>query len=893
MAARSRRPWLSVVLGLVLGFTVASWLIAPKVAQLSERKRRGSGGGGGGGGHGGPLNGGGSNSLCAFYGRVAGLPGGRSQLRPGEEAPGAAEAAGGLGGASLRSSLWEKEGEQQQLPPPPPPPPAAEDQPVPTLPLGAAGKGAATQGEEEGEGEEGAGRHGSSHNGSGDYGGAPGCAKTRHFLYVGVMTAQKYLSSRALAAQRTWVRSISGRVEFFSSEGSLPPPAQRGEQPLPVIALPGVDDSYPPQKKSFMMLKYMHDHYLDTYEWFMRADDDVYIKGEKLEEFLRSLNSSKPLYLGQTGLGNIEELGKLGLEPGENFCMGGPGMIFSREVLRRMVPHIGECLREMYTTHEDVEVGRCVRRFGGTQCVWSYEMQQLFHENYEHNRKGYIQDLHNSKIHTAITLHPNKRPAYQYRLHNYILTRKISELRYRTIQLHRESALMSKLSNEEMSRDDQLLGMMPSFNRFQPRDRNEVIEWDFLTGKLLYTTAENQPPRQSINSILRAALDDAIMQVMEMINENSKSRGRLIDFNEIQYGYRRVDPLHGVEYILDLLLLYKRHKGRKVTVPVRRHAYLQQLFSKPFFREEEELDVRSLVESENSDIQSFSFLSDSLNIFSSFQGTKEIRGISDKKIHILVPLTGRYDIFLRFMENFEKTCLIPKQNVKLAVILFNSDSSQGSSKHLELISEYQNKYPTADISIVPMTGAFSRGLGLDMASSQFGNDTLLLFCDVDLIFTPDFLQRCRANTIQGQQVYYPIIFSQYDPKVTYGGSPPKDSTFVFTKKTGFWRDYGFGITCIYKSDLVNAGGFDTSIQGWGLEDVDLFTKVINSGLKAFRSQEVGVVHIFHPVHCDPNLDPKQYKMCLGSKASSFASAMQLAEIWLEKHLGVRYNQTLS
>lgn len=100
----------------------------------------------------------------------------------------------------------------------------------------------------------------------------------------------------------------------------------------------------------------------------------VSFSGEKLEEFLRSLNSSKPLYLGQTGLGNIEELGKLGLEPGENFCMGGPGMIFSREVLRRMVPHIGECLQEMYTTHEDVEVGRCVRRFGGTQCVWSYEV---------------------------------------------------------------------------------------------------------------------------------------------------------------------------------------------------------------------------------------------------------------------------------------------------------------------------------------------------------------------------------------------------------------------------------------------------------------------------------------------------------------------------------------
>ncbi|NP_001082817.1 chondroitin sulfate synthase 3 [Danio rerio] len=298
MALRSRRPLVSVIVGVFLGFTAASWLVVPRVVETSVKNRR--------------------SSVCTYYSNA------RAQAKVSDTA----------------HSTSSTNGRRKQL-----------------QPLFSSQEGSD-------EGEEELYRTGNSSDAAGPI------PPANSFLYVGVMTAQKYLASRAVAAYRTWTPSIPGRVEFFSSEGSerVPLPI-----PVPVISLTGVDDSYPPQKKSFMMLKYMHDHYLDKYEWFMRADDDVYIRGEKLESFLRSLNSSKPLYLGQTGLGTTEELGKLALEPGENFCMGGPGMIFSREVLRRMVPHIGSCLREMYTTHEDVEIGRCVRRFGGTQCVWSYE----------------------------------------------------------------------------------------------------------------------------------------------------------------------------------------------------------------------------------------------------------------------------------------------------------------------------------------------------------------------------------------------------------------------------------------------------------------------------------------------------------------------------------------
>lgn len=269
MAVRSRRPWMSVALGLVLGFTAASWLIAPRVAELSERKRRGS-------------------SLCSYYGRSAAGPGARQPLpqpqprpRPDQSPPPARQERQGppllepaAGVTSFRSSPWQ-------------PPPPLQQRRRGREPEGATGLPGAPVAEGEPEEEDGGaagqrrgGRPKSSHNGSGDGGAAAPSSRPRDFLYVGVMTAQKYLGSRALAAQRTWARFIPGRVEFFSSQQppnaglGLPPP------PLPVIELPGVDDSYPPQKKSFMMIKYMHDHYLDKYEWFMRADDDVYIKGD-------------------------------------------------------------------------------------------------------------------------------------------------------------------------------------------------------------------------------------------------------------------------------------------------------------------------------------------------------------------------------------------------------------------------------------------------------------------------------------------------------------------------------------------------------------------------------------------------------------------------------------
>uniref|UniRef100_F1LCV4 Chondroitin sulfate synthase 1 n=1 Tax=Ascaris suum TaxID=6253 RepID=F1LCV4_ASCSU len=146
-------------------------------------------------------------------------------------------------------------------------------------------------------------------------------AKEPRLLLVGVMTAAKYVDTRAYNVWRTWGQHIPGKILFFVAEHT-----KTIHDGMPLVQLKGVNDIYPPQKKSFAMLKWMADNHLNDFDWFMRADDDLYVRGDKLERLLRSLDSDKAQFLGQAGLGNSAEYGQLALGQQDNYCMGGPGV---------------------------------------------------------------------------------------------------------------------------------------------------------------------------------------------------------------------------------------------------------------------------------------------------------------------------------------------------------------------------------------------------------------------------------------------------------------------------------------------------------------------------------------------------------------------------------------
>lgn len=203
----------------------------------------------------------------------------------------------------------------------------------------------------------------------------------RKGLLVGVITAEKYLISRAKTLYETWGKEMTKLIFFVAADCKVPSHLQTV---LPIVKLDGVSDqTYPPQRKVFTMLKYMYDHFIDEYDWFMRADDDVYIRSGAFEELLGKLDPQQKIYLGRAGMGKAEDLKRLQLLPHEKYCMGGPGVVLSQSALRVLAPHLEMCLSaivhhnkhsDMPWYNEDVELGRCVSRVVGIQCSVSKEV---------------------------------------------------------------------------------------------------------------------------------------------------------------------------------------------------------------------------------------------------------------------------------------------------------------------------------------------------------------------------------------------------------------------------------------------------------------------------------------------------------------------------------------
>lgn len=249
---------------------------------------------------------------------------------------------------------------------------------------------------------------------------------------------------------------------------------------------------------------------------------------------------------------------------------------------------------------------------------------------------------------------------------------------------------------------------------------------------------------------------------------------------------------------------------------------------------------------------------------------------SKEWINLIVPLSGRVETFVQFMEMFVEQCINTDGRVFLTIVYFGEE---GKEEVKQILKSTAKQHNYDHYKFIERSDGFSRGVGLLAgAEAWIDGNVLLFFCDVDVTFQPGFLDRCRLNTTPGIKVYYPIVFSLYNPSIVYSyrdDMPSWKEQQVLKRDSGFWRTFGFGMTCMYRADFLFMRGFDVKIQGWGMEDVKLYRKFSQSNLNIIRAPDHGIFHMWHEKSCDPHLPLAQYNMCLGSKALGEASHVQL------------------
>ena len=234
-----------------------------------------------------------------------------------------------------------------------------------------------------------------------------------------------------------------------------------------------------------------------------------------------------------------------------------------------------------------------------------------------------------------------------------------------------------------------------------------------------------------------------------------------------------------------------------------------------------------------------------------------------------------------FLSNWELEISNTNENVSLTFAVMEGKRNKGQYNEVyKDVHAIKTNHPLQPIYVLKSKHFFQRAYAVQRGANTFSAGVIAIFPRHRLFNNQRYSARkLETNTIITKQVYFPIVFSQYNPmykKINI--SIPIDNYNNFSYSNGHWRIDGFGMFSIYKSDLTTVGGFNTNIKGWGNEDVDFMERVLKKRLSAFRAPSLSLAHIFHSKFCYKKLSKAQYISCEKVKWETDGSLQTMMEI---------------
>lgn len=156
------------------------------------------------------------------------------------------------------------------------------------------------------------------------------------------MARPQNLQVRAKHVRATWAQRCN-KALFMSSEDNTDFPA------VGLNTEEGRDQLFLKTLKAFL---YVHGHHLEDADWFMKADDDMYVIVDNLRRLLANHDPEQPMYFGR-------KFRAMNVDQG--YMSRGAGYILSKEALRRVVNGIKGNGCDTFISFEDVIMGQCLQ----------------------------------------------------------------------------------------------------------------------------------------------------------------------------------------------------------------------------------------------------------------------------------------------------------------------------------------------------------------------------------------------------------------------------------------------------------------------------------------------------------------------------------------------------
>lgn len=251
-------------------------------------------------------------------------------------------------------------------------------------------------------------------------------------------------------------------------------------------------------------------------------------------------------------------------------------------------------------------------------------------------------------------------------------------------------------------------------------------------------------------------------------------------------------------------------------------------------------------------------------------------GVSKSQhVKVIVPYSKEVSRLKAFLQMIRVLMNIDRHFSVLLVDFVSEECEKAKEEQLvkNMISEVLvNSELISRITAIPIVGPFSRGLGLNEGAKFTGDkckECTLFFCDIDLTFNHQTLDKCRLLAVKGTSVYFPVVFSQYNPDLSK--IHVTKMSLLINKESGFWRNFGFGMSCIHVHDFKDSIMFP-EYKTWGREDDVFHSRVKKSGLTVYRIPDPTLFHAYHSKNCSRATDKVA---CFKTQAAVEGNSVQL------------------